>query len=334
MNLIDRYVYAVTEYLPEENREDISRELRSNIEDMLPENATEQDIRHVLEELGSPWKLANEYSPKKRYLIGPGYYDKYLSLLKMVIGICASVFAGLALLAWTIHPQDGELTVNLTQLISDIISAVIEGALQGAFWVTLVFAIIERCGVEAGHIPFMKDKWTPEELLKLPVSNKNKISRGETLFSIFFTILFTALLCFQPQLISLYVTGDNGRMSVTPLFVIDRLHEYLFIIILMAIFQLGILAMKYFVGKWNMPLAISTTIYNMASCILTIVILSDSTLFNREFFSVISELTKTSIETVFLWINRGKWAFISMMIIICVADSISAFIKSRRKALA
>lgn len=35
MNLIDRYVYAVTERLPEDIRDDVSRELRANIEDML-----------------------------------------------------------------------------------------------------------------------------------------------------------------------------------------------------------------------------------------------------------------------------------------------------------
>ena len=38
MKLIDRYIYAVTSYLPEEAREDVGKELKSNIEEMLPDN--------------------------------------------------------------------------------------------------------------------------------------------------------------------------------------------------------------------------------------------------------------------------------------------------------
>ena len=53
MNLIDRYVYSVAEYLPG-RANDVTRELRSNIEDMLPENHTEEDVYRVLEELGNP----------------------------------------------------------------------------------------------------------------------------------------------------------------------------------------------------------------------------------------------------------------------------------------
>jgi hypothetical protein len=35
MEMIDRYVYAVTKRLPEKQREDVSDELRGLIEDML-----------------------------------------------------------------------------------------------------------------------------------------------------------------------------------------------------------------------------------------------------------------------------------------------------------
>jgi len=87
MTLIDRYVYTVTERLLEQTRDDVSMELRANIEDMLPENATESDVRTALEKLGNPIRLANEYCEVKRYLIGPGLYDKYISVLKLVTSI-------------------------------------------------------------------------------------------------------------------------------------------------------------------------------------------------------------------------------------------------------
>lgn len=38
MNLIDLYIQEVAKRLPEKNREDITLELRSTIDDMLPED--------------------------------------------------------------------------------------------------------------------------------------------------------------------------------------------------------------------------------------------------------------------------------------------------------
>lgn len=37
MELIDRYIYAVTKKLPQKQREDIEKELRTLIDDMLEE---------------------------------------------------------------------------------------------------------------------------------------------------------------------------------------------------------------------------------------------------------------------------------------------------------
>ena len=47
-NLIERYVYDVARRLPEKDREDVKKELRANIYDMLPENANDEAIKKVL----------------------------------------------------------------------------------------------------------------------------------------------------------------------------------------------------------------------------------------------------------------------------------------------
>ncbi|MDF2543776.1 MAG: hypothetical protein K0S47_3494 [Herbinix sp.] len=328
MKLIDRYIYAVTQYLPEGTREDVGKELRANIEDMLPEQPTEKDIIQVLEELGNPWKLANEYNPSKRYLIGPGYYENYLSVLKLVIGICAAVFVGLAVFAWAVDPSvEGDQINNLTALITDLIGAAVDGVLQGALWVTIVFVLLERSGVEPGQLPFHNKKWSPEDLPELPLHNKRKISRGETVFSMFFTIFFTALFYFKPQYIAMYVKGESGKITATPLFDLERLQSYLWIILLLAIIQLGFFIWKYISGSWNIPMAIGNAVYNAVSCILLIVMLSDHSLYNAEFFSKIDEIFTTSSPVISTWLDRSIWITVSAIIIICVWDSISAFFK-------
>ena len=61
MNLIEIYIQEVTRRLPEKSREDIALELRSTIEDMLPDDYSEEDVKSVLEKLGNPAALASGY---------------------------------------------------------------------------------------------------------------------------------------------------------------------------------------------------------------------------------------------------------------------------------
>jgi predicted transcriptional regulator len=53
-NLIERYVYDVTRRLPEQERGEVGKELKSNIYDMLSDDADEAEIRTVLYELARP----------------------------------------------------------------------------------------------------------------------------------------------------------------------------------------------------------------------------------------------------------------------------------------
>lgn len=329
MNLIDRYVYAVTKHFQKDTREDVGKELRANIEDMLPENYTDKDVYQVLEELGSPRKLANEYNPQKRYLIGPGYYDNYLSVLKLVVGICVSVLVGISIIGFAIElPVDGYTNNNLIMLITDLISAVFDGAIQGALWVTIIFVILERSGAESGQVPFSNKQWTPDDLPEYPVNDNKKISRGETILSMVLTVLFTAVIYVKPQLIALYIKDDNGVLSATPFFNVERLQSYLPIFFGFLIIQFGIFIWKYITGSWNLPLAIVNIIYNVAFCILIIVMINDQTLFNTVFFSKFVEITKGSSLQISSWFNMCKWVFVAVFVLINIWDSISSIIKS------
>ena len=94
-DLIERYIYAVTKRLPGKTREDVARELRTLIEDMLKEwcgevTPSDKDIRVVLTELGTPNELYEQYAGDgKRCLIGPPYYTTYVFVMKIVL-ICVA----------------------------------------------------------------------------------------------------------------------------------------------------------------------------------------------------------------------------------------------------
>lgn len=328
MSLIERYVLAVSERLPEDIRNDVANELRSNIEDMLPENPTEEDIREVLEKLGNPRKLAQEYYPAKRYLIGPGIYNSYISILKMVIGIAAAVIVPLSLLDWFVSQPE---STNYAKLIVELFTTAITTCFQAAFWVTLVFAIIERSGVNEGELPFTEKEWSLDDLPTAPVSQKAKISRSETMVSLFFTVLFGALVYFKPELLALYVK-NKGTMEVIPLFNTARLQVYLIAIFVLVLAQLGTIVWKFIQARWTVPLAIANAVQNAAASLLVILMFNDRHLFNQDFLNKIGELMKMSASRVNeIWF-MGTAAFTIVIFTgICLWDSIAAFLKCKKQ---
>ncbi len=327
MNLIDRYVFAVTEYLSDKNRKDVADELRSNIEDMLPDQPTDQDIRKVLEKMGNPRKLAHEYNPTKRYLIGPTLFDSYISLLKLVTGIVVSVILGITIFTWVLNFPESS---NYVSLITDLISNTIGAVVQAAVWVTLIYAILERTGVSEGEMPFSKKDWTVNDLPTDVVPPSKKISRAETGLSLFFTLLFVSVLYFNPNLIAMYI-HENSTKKIIPLFSEERLALYLSAIILITLVQLAFIVWKFIQNKWNLPLAIANVVQNIASCILISCLLLDKQIINQEFFNGIADIMNISATQIInRWYHSSVIVVIIVIIVISVWDCISAFIKAKK----
>src|SRR5688572_446090 len=92
MKLIDRYVSEVGKrLLVFSGREDIEKELRSTLEDMLEERAEkagrpadEAMEIELLKEYGSPDEVATNYNPHP-YVIGPRIFPIFLKILKIVL---------------------------------------------------------------------------------------------------------------------------------------------------------------------------------------------------------------------------------------------------------
>lgn len=335
MKLIDRYVYAVIERLPEDSREDVSRELHANIEDMLPENPTEDEVRAVLEKLGNPGKMAQEYNPVKRYLIGPALYQDYIAILKLVTGIVAIVLVCITFVKLILNPPaDGDLLQYSIQFIVDMLAAVIQGFVQGAVWVTLIFAISERCGNNEGNILYSKKKWTPDDLPTGPAAKKSRISRGETIFSMIGTVFFTTLIYFNPQIIAVYEIESNRPTLAVPLFSIERLNSYMLIILIFAFLQLSFGIWKFISGHWSIPLAWVNAMLNTGFCILIIVLFRDNALINPEFSTKIESYFKMfQSQNVSLWLDKTFLIIVIVIIALCMWDCISAFLKCSKPTI-
>ena len=122
MDLIEVYILEVTRRLPEKSRKDIALELRSTIEDMLPDHYAEEDVKKALEKLGNPATLASGYRDRPMHLIGPRYYDLYVSLLKMILPI-AGVIALISMIAsyfFTYNGEEAILTIIIRFLLKEL----------------------------------------------------------------------------------------------------------------------------------------------------------------------------------------------------------------------
>lgn len=328
MKIIERYIFAVTEYLPEELREDVAEELRTNIEERLPDNPTDEDIYAVLQELGNPWQLAAEYNQQRNYLIGPAYYRSYIGILKLVVSICIMVGLLFTILDWVMASP---ASVNLFDFIIQLFGSAIDIALQGAFWVTIVFVILERSGAAAGNLPFSsKNNWSPKDLPGVQTVNTAQVSRVETVFEIFFLMFFTSFFYLRPQFIALYTDINSNSPELTPLFDLAHLERYLPFIVMLALFNLIILIWKLVWGGWHFSLAISNLIYNALTCLLAVVMLLDAQLFNTAFFAKINQIFDIVAPTAQQWPLATMWILIGIIILISIWDAVEPFTKLNR----
>ncbi|MFC9448164.1 hypothetical protein ACFTSE_18435 [Bacillus cereus] len=309
MNLIDLYIQEVAKRLPEKNREDITLELRSTIEDMLPGDYNEEDVKNVLEKLGSPVSLANGYLDKPMHLIGPRYFDVYTTLLKMIIPI-AAVIALISMVAENFIGYSGDQAVLnvILQLIGKGIGEIFEVGLHVFFWLTLVFVILERTDKDKGIQPLTTSfkKWTPDDLKNISyVPKKKSISRFEVFGGLMWTAVWATLYFSANHLVGVYNGTVNGLKFVAPTFNQDVLLQYWPIVVIMIVFEIGISLYKLVQGQWTQRLAIGNAILQVAGTIVFIVIVVNPHLFNEGFITYMANVFTISPAGFKTWLVGG-----------------------------
>ena len=86
-NMVERYLSEVGRYVPGKEREEIKKELRSQIHDQLEDrygkSPSDEQIAAVLTELGNPRRMAASYG-SEQYLIGPDLFPSYVRTLQAI----------------------------------------------------------------------------------------------------------------------------------------------------------------------------------------------------------------------------------------------------------
>jgi hypothetical protein len=328
MEITDRYIYAVIKRLPQKQREDIEKELRSLIEDMANERCRnnppqKSDIESILNELGNPAKLASKYRDDKNYLIGPELFDTYLFILKIVM---AAVVLGAGLgkaIELLVNPP-----VNIVQGIAELITAIISGAFQGFTWVTVIFAVNERFAYHK-ITDLKKNEWSISDLPEIP-KKEELIKPVDVIISIIFTVFFIFIFYFSSQFIGVYNFESGKLVSIIPIFSEQVLKSFMPLILML--FCLSILkeCIKLIIGKWNLTSGLAVVILNIISLVLCVFIFTDPTIWNGNFIKDLYALSSTpvdldvSLDTI--W-NYATGGFIYIIAFGLIIDSMVSVIK-------
>jgi len=164
MELIDRYLNAVVRSLPKKKRADIKDELRSSLLDAVEgrygANPTDHQVAGILREYGSPTKMSASYWPAGQYLIGPGLYSTYKTVL-IIVALATAFGLGTAFISALVVSPAGQSQLG-EQLLS-FGSAILQSVLMGMASVTLIFAILQRLGVGSEQTD---EEWDPLDLPK------------------------------------------------------------------------------------------------------------------------------------------------------------------------
>ena len=292
MNLIDRYIYDVCRRLPKNQREDIERELRTLVADMLEEEGGRAE--EILKKLGPPAKLARQYRDERDYIIGPEYCDTYRLVLKIVL-ICNIAGMGISFLVKALTEGDGArgLIFMFTDQLPDGIAGMIFSLIAAFGFVTLIFVLLERFKV---HVDLDSGKeWAPSSLPEIP-QKAAVIKRGESVTGIVFILIFCGILIFAPRLFGAWVEVD-GQLQSIPLFNLSIWHITMPIFLVIAALGLIDEVVKLVMGRHCPAVAISAAITGILNVLLCGILMKALPLWNKSFVEDLGRAMNRSFDS-------------------------------------
>lgn len=331
MNLIDVYIHEVTKRLPVKSREDIALELRSTIEDMLPDEYSDEDIKSVLKELGNPAVLASEYSEKPMYLIGPRYFDVYVTLLKMIVPIVAVVSIISLIAEYVIGYKDEAILYVFIEIFGIGIWRLIEASIQVFFWCTLTFAIIERVDRQNDQTPrtINMTEWNPDDLKNIPyIPKENAIKKFEVFGSLLWTAVWVTVYFYADRLIGIYENNGDGLTFVMPALNQEVLNSFTILILIIVVLEVVLALYKLIAKHWTIKLAIFNIVYELVATVVLIVIVTNSNLLNPQFITYMADLF-TLTEGQFK--NSLVIGTIAIFVVFAIWNSIDGFRKANNR---
>lgn len=314
ITLTDRYIAALQQQLPLRplrRRKDIEVELRAliadAIEDRIEAGESPSDAEfEAIAELGNPAQLAASYSDRPQSLLGPELYPDYRRLLRIVL---TTIVPGVAVMLIAAQLLAG---VEWLDLLGTTVVIVATLTMQLLFWITVVFAIVER-------VPRVRAKtlagWQPAALPETPDGREGF---GETVGGLAFVVGFIALLVVSPTLTSATDAAGNPIGVISPLLAQSW---PIFVAIVVVASGFG-LATEYL--GWTTRLAWINAGLTVVGMSLLVWLVASSNLLNPAFFESIGWSSDAPVTI--------GWILAGVAVLNGIRSIVSGFVSAARRA--
>jgi hypothetical protein len=260
MNLLERYLQAVGQFLSPGTREDVLAELRVNLEAEMDARAeeregplTESEVAGILKAHGRPVVVAARYLPQ-RSLIGPEVFPLYLLTLRKTAPLVVLFYFVGRLATFIFTPNSGAFAASLARSFAQLVPVLL------LFWgaMTLTFAILEYVHRQHGQSGWGND-WDPAKLpsLEQPTKEKSLAGRIADLAAHFLWLLYVLAIPRQPFLVlgpgALFLTKLSADFAP-----VWRPFYIAIIVLLLAQLAIKLVALGRGKHPWEAPLELLT----------------------------------------------------------------------------
>jgi len=313
VTLADRYVQAVVRRLPERSRSDVARELRALLDDEVDARTAsgvtaKQAERDAVESLGDPARLAASYANRPLHLIGPEHFLEWARLLRLLLAIVLPCLAGALILAGLLeNAAAGEIAI-------ETFATLLAVAVHLCFWVTVVFAMIERFAPNTRT----GEAWNADHL---DAVEPDRVTQRSSLVSaaVWFVIVTTALVV--QQFAEPVIAADGTRAPVLDPALWTWWLPY-FIAVSFA--ELVLVFVAYRRGTWNLTDAVLNIVTAGAFAVPFVVLAARQQLASPELMRLIVEATDAEVLGILTSL------VIAVAIVAALWDSVDGVLRAAR----
>lgn len=315
MEMIEKYVYAVTRRLPKEQRSDVADELRGNIEDMLSDSPTDAEVEKVLMSLGEPSTLAADYLEEPKFLIGPELYNQYWSVLKYGLIIFLSLGFVNGIVEAFIRQPDPEVSGwNTIGYVIDslliISNEVLFAGLLAFALITIYFFVFQKFGVVFNGKLYMKSKWGLKDLSDVPTCSLKSIGKVAPILEVIWGFGLAITLW----------TAPKWSAEIAAFVNVDRLQSYAILVFIVTMVSLAVSIYKWKRQTWTFAVATVDTVKNLLWFVVFALLVFDNQLVYKnemlEAGGVIEKIAGSYYEIQLLCILVG---FIMLVVFVWTA---------------
>jgi hypothetical protein len=265
MDLLERYLQAVGQYLAAETKDDVLAELRTNLEAEIDERASEKteplaesEIAAILKAHGRPMIVAARYAPQ-RYLIGPEVFPFYQRTLRKAAPFVVLIYLVAHVAVYVFSPTPQAFLANVGRSLAQLIPVLL------MFWsiVTLTFAVLDYVNREH-RTASTWNEWDPATLAPAAHSKKEK-SRAGRIADLVVHCLWMLYVFAIPR--HLYLVLGPGVLVLTELSAnlapIFRSFYAGIVVLLIAQLAIKVAALAPGTHRWEAPLQLLVKVFGV-----------------------------------------------------------------------